>query len=164
MYIFRHSLYAKLLASVSMYKRVVVMSKELSGFDARLTEKMAESGVTQADLCRLTGLASSMVSHYCTGQRVPSVPVAANIARALNTTIDYLASGSKPQPKNRYSSRLAVAEEEKPYSPKRQPHGAGRDACHEGETLEQLFLSLNETGQEKVIEYIRDLLSTGRYE
>ena len=135
------------------------MSKEIPGFDVRLTEKMAELDVTQADLCRLTGLASSMISHYCTGQRIPSVPVAANIAKALNTTIDYLAYGREPHLKNRYNGRLIVAEETKPYSSKRQPLDTGL----EEETVEQLFLSLNETGQEKVLEYIKDLLSTGRY-
>ena len=135
------------------------MANEIAGFDVRLTERMAELGVTQADLCRLTGLASSMVSHYCTGQRIPSVPVAANIARALNITIDYLAYGSKPQPKSNYSGSLAITEEEKPYSLKRQPLDTGQEEL----TMAQLFHSLNATGQKKVLEYIKDLLSTGRY-
>ena len=36
------------------------MQDELAGFDLRLIEKMTERGMTQADLCRHTGLASSL--------------------------------------------------------------------------------------------------------
>ena len=56
-------------------------------------KRMSEMRMSQADLCRCTGLATSMVSHYCTGQRIPSVQAAGKIARALDTTLDALVFG-----------------------------------------------------------------------
>ena len=93
------------------------MVKYNLSFSKRLMKKMDESGVTQADLCRITGLASSMISHYCTGQRVPSVQVAAKIAKALNTSIDYLASGNLYGKDQSLSDPLYVAENAKDYNP-----------------------------------------------
>jgi len=69
------------------------MSDTMTGFNKRLMERMSEMRMSQADLCRSTGLATSMVSHYCTGQRIPSVQAAGKIARALDTTIDALVFG-----------------------------------------------------------------------
>jgi len=68
------------------------MSETMVDFHKRLIARMSEMRMSQADLCRSTGLATSMVSHYCTGQRVPSVQVAGKIAKALDTSIDALFS------------------------------------------------------------------------
>jgi transcriptional regulator with XRE-family HTH domain len=68
---------------------VIEVSDQIVGFNIRLLKKMAERDITQAELCRLTGLASSMVSHYCNGQRIPSVPAALKIAKVLYTTVEY---------------------------------------------------------------------------
>ena len=127
---------------------------DTSKFGTRMSEKMAERGISQADLCRLTGFASSMVSHYCTNRRVPSVPVAVKIARVLNTTVEYLAFGTNLQLKNGYISAYEAAEEssQEPYDQKARE-----------EALLQLFQSLNAIGKEKVMEYIRDLLASGRF-
>ena len=114
------------------------MSEEFSGFATRLMEKMAEKGMTQADLCRSTGLATSMISHYCTEQRTPSVPVAVKIARALGTTVDYLASGESEKAKQKKKGAQAVA------------------------LLDKLN-SLNAQGQAKAKSYIEDLLEIEKY-
>ena len=158
------------------------MLNEITGFDVRLYEKMAELGMSQADLCRLTGLASSMVSHYCTSQRIPSVPVAAKIARALNTTIEYLAFGDDARLDGgglrrddgqrggdarldgggmrggARDSTLTISENSVSFSVE---HTHEQDDGEE--TLNQLYSLLNTTGREKVLEYIKDLLSTGKY-
>jgi transcriptional regulator with XRE-family HTH domain len=95
------------------------MKNEIPGFAKRLTEKMAEHNLSQADLRRLTGLTTSMISHYCAGQRVPAIPAAIKIAKALNTTVEYLATGENTS--NRYTSArqeptLLVSENEAPYT------------------------------------------------
>jgi putative hydrolase of the HAD superfamily len=131
------------------------MVKDTTGFNVRLTKKMAERGITQADLCRLTGLASSMVSHYCTGQRVPSVPVAVKIARALNTTVDNLASDTPKHSRGTTAGALAVAE----YGAQEQSYGSIDDE----EALVYSFRTLNEAGQAKVLAYVDDLKSAGKY-
>jgi transcriptional regulator with XRE-family HTH domain len=135
------------------------MQNESAGFNLRLMIKMAELGVSQADLCRLTGLASSMISHYCTGQRIPSVPVAAVIAKALNTTIDYLAYSDDPAAQDGSDSSSTVAEDGAGYSPDQQSENS-----IEGKSLDQLIRLLNAKGRKKVLEYTKDLLSSGKYE
>ena len=134
------------------------MQNESAGFNLRLMKKMAELGVSQADLCRLTGLASSMISHYCTGQRIPSVPVAAVIAKALCTSIDYLAYSEEPKAQDSSDGASTVAEEGDGYSPDDQS-----ESSIEGKSLDQLLRLLNAKGRKKVLEYIKDLLSSGRY-
>jgi len=122
------------------------MSNSVEGFDLRLAKRMAELGVTQADLCRMTGFASSMISHYCTGQRIPSVPAAVTIAKALKTTVEYLAFGSPAKEKEASDGSLFVKENGVQYT-----------------TTNSLIGSLNEEGQAKVLAYIDDLISTGKY-
>lgn len=137
----------------------MIMLNELPGFASRLCEKMAEAGMTQADLCRHIGIASSMISHYCTGQRIPSVPVAAKIARVLNTTVEYLTFGDyKRQLKDGHSRPFAVAETSLPCL-----SGRPQNQSSAEEALAQMYRMLNTTGKEKVLEYTEDLLSSGRY-
>ena len=136
------------------------MRNEATVFSIKLTELMAERGMTQADLCRLTGLASSMISLYCTGQRIPSVPVASQIAKAMNTTIDYLTNSDQTPPESVSSDSFAVAEESVQYSSKPVSSCVIPD---DKVSFNKLFGLLNTTGKQKVLEYIKDLLSTGRY-
>ena len=135
------------------------MWREIVDFNIRLTEKMAERGITQADLCRLTGLASSMVSHYCTGQRMPSVPAALKIASVLNTTVDYLAFGDCHDNKNRGSGDSAVAEKGVPYNLRK----SRMKRIEDEQSLIREFQALNKEGKAKVFDYIDDLHSTGKY-
>ena len=130
-----------------------------SGFNKRLLLKMEEYGVTQADLCRSTGLASSMISHYCTGQRVPSVQVAAKIAKALNTSIDFLASGNPKVKRKPVTGTSHVAEKTQSYKSDRQLKESAEDEA----LLTDMYRSLNTDGKEKVNSYIEDLLYIEKY-
>ena len=140
------------------------MKSELPGFRLRLTEKMQERGITMADLCRLTGTATSMISYYCSGKRVPTIAVAIKIADALGTTLEYLAQGKSYSEIG--SADGLVAEKEIPYSSKKpktvKPSGE-LESPKSLELLEALFHSLNQDGQIKVVSYIEDLLSSGKY-
>ena len=136
------------------------MSEQIVGFNIRLLEKMVERGITQADLCRLTGLASSMISHYCTGQRIPSVPAALKIAKVLRTTVDYLAYGNYTQAGGTADGTSTVAEDETLYKAK--------PVIYECDINEQAvinkFRSLNAEGQAKVLDYVDDLMSVNKYQ
>jgi len=134
----------------------MVMTNDIVDFNKRLMKVMSERGVSQADLCRHTGLASSMVSHYCTGQRMPSIAAALKIAKALNTTVSYLAYGDRRKSGGAASS---VTEKDIPYGSKQTPLDGVED---EQELLDKICL-LNHEGQAKVMVYIEDLLSTGKY-
>jgi len=138
---------------------VIVVSDQIVGFNVRLLEKMAERDITQADLCRLTGLASSMVSHYCNGQRIPSVPAALKIAKVLYTTVDYLAYGNYSYSTGVDDDNLAVSESKNHYK--------AEHVLYECNIDEQLMIekyrSLNEDGQGKATDYIDDLISMKKY-
>ena len=133
------------------------MTNDIVDFDKRLTKAMDERGVSQADLCRMTGLASSMVSHYCTGQRMPSIAAALKIAKALGTTVSFLAYGERR--KSSGTGEMQVEEAGVPYNGKRPLIGDNDD---KEELLDKVCL-LNNEGQAKVLEYIEDMLSTGKY-
>ncbi|MCL2227573.1 MAG: helix-turn-helix transcriptional regulator [Oscillospiraceae bacterium] len=135
------------------------MQKGIVDFNVRLTEKMAERGITQADLCRLTGLASSMVSHYCTGQRMPSVPAALKIASVLNTSVDYLAYGSQRKSQKTSDGAPAVSEKGEAYNLRQ----SRMKRLEDEQSLIQLFQSLGKEGKSKVFDYMEDLISTGKY-
>jgi len=129
----------------------------MDGFALKLNEMMLERKITQADLCRLTGLASSMISHYCTGQRVPSIVTVIEIAKALNTTIDHLVS--PPQIYEINDDNLFLGEKPTDYNAK-------RSACpqiNEEQSMVSMFRSLNSEGRKKAIEYMGDLLAAGKY-
>jgi len=135
------------------------VSDQIVGFNARLLEKMAERDVTQADLCRLTGLASSMVSHYCTGQRIPSVPAALKIAKVLYTTVDYLAYGNYSYTNGIDDDNLAVSEKVKHYKAKPVLYKCSIDE----QLIIEKYRSLNEDGQRKVTDYIDDFITIKKY-
>ena len=65
-------------------------------FKTRLAELLAEFGMTQADLCRATGLKTSLVSNYATGKASPTLDTALLIASKLGITLDKLV-GFKPK-------------------------------------------------------------------
>ena len=135
------------------------MPDQIVGFNTRLLEKMSERGITQADLCRLTGLASSMVSHYCTGQRIPSVPAALKIAKILYTTVDYLAYGNYSYTKGVADENLAVSENENHYKTKPILYECSIDE----QSIIDKFRLLNKDGQRKIIDYIDDLSYVKKY-
>jgi len=118
-------------------------------FGLRLMKMMEDRGMSQADLCRLANLTTSMISHYCAGQRLPKLPAALAIAEALNTSVEYLASGISPSINRIY----AVAEEAIPYSHKKP------DPEPDEQSLALLFQLLNPEGKAKVLAYIEELLS-----
>ena len=61
-----------------------------------LNRLMNERGIKQADLCRITGIATSAMSHYVRGESEPSFTKAISIARALGVSVDELAGHEQP--------------------------------------------------------------------
>lgn len=60
-------------------------------FKNSLAEILAEQNLKQADLCRMTGISTALMSKYMTGKASPSLDNALMIAKALGITLDYLA-------------------------------------------------------------------------
>lgn len=57
----------------------------------KLAELLEEKGMKQADLSRITGIPTSLISNYLKGIKSPSLSNAVALASALNVTVDDLA-------------------------------------------------------------------------
>ena len=56
-----------------------------------------ERDLTQADLCRMSGVTTSMMSDYVSGKKEPTLPKAIAMADALGISLDELAGRSVSQ-------------------------------------------------------------------
>ena len=61
----------------------------------RIAGLLMEQGKTQRALAKQVGTTGASMSRYIKGDRVPKGPILANIAKALNTTTDYLLGNEK---------------------------------------------------------------------
>ena len=60
---------------------------------SRIFALMKSEGLTQKELATGAGVTESTLSRYIRNERQPSAQILANIATALNTTLDYLLHG-----------------------------------------------------------------------
>ena len=56
----------------------------------RISELLLQNGMTQRELASKVHVTDVSMSRYVKGERIPKGPIIANIAKALNTTSDYL--------------------------------------------------------------------------
>ncbi|MCF2681856.1 helix-turn-helix domain-containing protein [Faecalicatena contorta] len=63
------------------------MSKEITN---RITALLSRLNMSQKELSVATGITESAISHYVKGDRVPRGVNLMKIAKALDTTVDYL--------------------------------------------------------------------------
>ena len=59
----------------------------------RILELLKQSGYSQKELASMVGVTEAAMSRYLKNEREPKIEVVANLATALNTTVDYLISG-----------------------------------------------------------------------
>jgi transcriptional regulator with XRE-family HTH domain len=111
-------------------------------FAERLKQLRKSNGITQEQLAAIIGVERSSVGKYeGRSQTIPSDDVKYRIAEYFGVTVDYL-MGYTDNPKPAHSD------------------------SHYTETENALikdFRALNEEGQQKVIDYIDDLIASGRY-
>lgn len=81
------------------------------GFDENLKWLLIEKNLKQADLCRLTGIQTSLMSEYISGKKSPAIGNAILIADALDISLDTLVGReervrySEPE-KSKYENQL----------------------------------------------------------
>lgn len=63
----------------------------------RIATLLKQQHVSQKDLAMMIGVTESALSRYINNERKPKLNVLANLATALNTTVDYLTTGAKPE-------------------------------------------------------------------
>lgn len=56
----------------------------------RMKELISKKGISQKQLAKISGLTESTISHYVRGERIPRGVNLIKIAKALDTTADYL--------------------------------------------------------------------------
>ena len=64
-------------------------------FKIRIADLLQEHGLKQADLCRRTGIPTSLMSNYVSGKTSPALDNAIAIADALDVTLDELVGRKK---------------------------------------------------------------------
>ena len=69
------------------------MEKGNNSLGTRLSQLLNERGMSQKELAQRAEVTEAAMSHYIKGDRVPRSSVLARIAKALNTTSDYLMEG-----------------------------------------------------------------------
>lgn len=60
------------------------------GFNENLKQLLQDRKLKQADLCRMTGIQTSLMSEYLGGKKSPTIRNAILIADALNISLDTL--------------------------------------------------------------------------
>lgn len=63
----------------------------------RITTLLKEKHISQKDLAIAVGVTESALSRYINNEREPKLEVLANLATALDTTVDYLTTGAKSE-------------------------------------------------------------------
>lgn len=66
-------------------------------FKDSLAKILRDRNLTQADLCRMSGIATSAMSHYLAGDSDPSLSKAIAMADALQISLDELAGREVPK-------------------------------------------------------------------
>lgn len=63
----------------------------------RLSRLLKESGYTQKEFASMCGVTEAAMCRYLKNERKPKIEVVANMATALNTTVEYLIRGKKDE-------------------------------------------------------------------
>jgi transcriptional regulator with XRE-family HTH domain len=76
----------------------------------RIKEKRVDAGMTQAELARLLGKSRSNIAQYERNDSVPPMPVAAEMAKALNAPMSFFVDGKAgPEPRMPNADELGYA-------------------------------------------------------
>ncbi|MCI1960124.1 MAG: helix-turn-helix domain-containing protein [Clostridia bacterium] len=63
---------------------------------------LKKNNMTQADICRLTGIPTSLMSNYIKGKKTPSLSNSVKLAQAFNISMDELAGIDNKIKNNKY--------------------------------------------------------------
>lgn len=63
----------------------------------RLSKLLKESGYTQKEFALMCGVTEAAMCRYLKNEREPKIEVVANMATALNTTVEYLITGNEDE-------------------------------------------------------------------
>lgn len=108
----------------------------------RIKEARLSKNLRQKELASIIGVAANTLSQYESGKREPDFATFQKIADALMVSTDYLL-GRADQKETPAPTDIGLSDSE--------------------QTMLQSFRQLNDEGQKRGIEYLGDLLASGRY-
>ena len=130
------------------------MIKNTSTFGDRLKNERLSRNLSQEEFASLLGTSKQVISRYETGQRVPKITIVQEYADKLNIPLNSLLPCEK---KIAWSNM--VAEDAVPY----ENEVEGIILPPDEYRLVINYRSLNVDGQEKITDYIDDLVRSGKY-
>ncbi len=117
------------------------MKKKVSTVAERLQEALDDKGYRQRDLMNLTGISRDQISHYLSGDYRPKADRLFLMARALGVAEDWLMG----------------------YDVEKYPKSVVKEEYQVGNEILNIFDHLNSLGQNKLLEYAKDLISMEKY-
>lgn len=121
----------------------------------RLKTALSMRGMTQADLCRATGIPTSAMSQYCKGTLVPRQKRTQVIADALSVSVAWLMGFDVPSEKETEAAREMIEQGilvEPPISRDDIPSEDGSDVLSsEAAELLRIFECLNVKGRTRLL-------------
>lgn len=67
-----------------------LFSVDMIDVGARIRQRIAEMGITQADVARALGISQQRLGNYVNGKRPPDIETLVKVAKALNVSTDWL--------------------------------------------------------------------------
>ena len=71
--------------------------KKMTDLGRRVSDLLKERNISQKDFALMIGVTEPALCRYLKNEREPRVEIIANMATALNTSVDYLLTGKKPE-------------------------------------------------------------------
>lgn len=73
------------------------MSDKFITFGDRLRQIRKEQGLSQEELAKMLGTSKQVLSRYETNQRAPKISIAAEYAKKLNVSLDFMMGDTKEE-------------------------------------------------------------------
>ena len=139
-------------------------------FNQRLQEAMDAMNINQIDLSKRTGISKSMINEYLKGKYIPKTKNLSLLATALEVNEQYLL-GMNDEPASNPPSPQQMKEWDKKYNLNGKLAQEARMLMNirftYGEMVTELLMGfnrLNEVGQKKALETIKQMLETKKYQ
>lgn len=115
-------------------------------FSENLTYYMSKTGTSRGDLAKLLNVSVTSVANWCRGQKTPRMDKVDRMCAHFGIKRSDLMSDPSSAPASRFQDVSSPTS----FSPVE-------------ERVLHSFRQLNEEGQEKVVDYVRDLVASGQY-
>ena len=139
-------------------------------FAKRLQESMDAKNINQLELSKRSGISKSMINEYLKGKYVPKTKNLTKLAQVLEVNAYYLL-GTNDEPASKPATPEQIKEWDKKYNLNGKVAQEAKMLMNirftYGEMVTELLMDfnrLNEVGQKKALETIKQMLETKKYQ